>query len=438
MVENLKKNGSLISVFLGVLFSILYMILPGKLFVLASLALIGGALILYDIQLGLWAGVFLLPFLPNSLLLIYMYGLAFVYFYQRIIKDKDKIKVSKLGLPIFVFAIVILISTISSNSFKGSLRDLAIHLSGMALAFTLVNTVDSKEKLNKILTFLIASASLVSLYGLYQYVVGAEMDAAWVDVKNNPNVRVRVYSVFMNPNVLAEYLIMIIPISVALFWYNTGLGKKTLFFLTTIINVLAMLLTLSRGGWLGFAMSALVYILLVDKRFLLLSIPAALAGIYLLPQTIINRILSIGNVADSSSSYRVKIWKISLEIIRDNWLVGVGFGYIPFKNTFGQYIRTMPTQHAHNTVLEILAEIGIIGFISFLFLLFVIFKYGIRFIRKSEDRYLRLMMAGTISGLAGVMTHGLVESVLYLPKIIITFWLMIGLVLTIDNLIRAK
>ncbi len=439
MVKNIReKNGSILFLLIGILLGLAYMVLPVKLFALGLMAFLGLVLSVYDIQIALWAGVFLLPFFPNSLLLIYMYFLLFLYIYKSIVEKPGKLQVNKLIFGIFIYFIVILISTITSSDFKGSLRDLAIHMAGMSLAFVFVNTVDTKEKLNKILTFLVASASLVSLYGLYQYVVGVEMDAAWVDVKNNPDVRVRVYSVFKNPNILAEYLIMIIPISVALFWYNTGFWKKMLFLGTTLINVLAMLLTLSRGGWLGFAASALTYILLVDRRFLLLSIPAALGIVYLLPQTILNRLLSIANTNDSSSSYRFKIWQISTEVIRDNWLVGVGFGYIPFKIAFGKYTRTMPTQHAHNTILETLAELGVVGFLAFIFFLFLIFKYAILSRRDSEDKYLNLMMAGVVSGLVAVLTHGLVESVLYLPKIIISFWLLIALILTIENISKEK
>ena len=41
------------------------------------------------------------------------------------------------------------------------------------------------------------------------------------------------------------------------------------------------------------------------------------------------------------------------------------------------------------------------------------------------------MGAGAISALGGVLLHGLVENVLYLPKIILTFWILVSFILTL-------
>ena len=140
--------------------------------------------------------------------------------------------------------------------------------------------------------------------------------------------------------------------------------------------------------------------------------------------------MSIANLSDSSNAYRITMWKITSEIIRDYWVAGVGFGHLPFKQTFETYIRTMPTFHAHNTYLETAAEMGIPGLLAFLLFLFVLFKYGIKELVKQDDKYIRVMSAGVLSGLAGVLFHGLVENILYLPRIIFTFWIMVSLVLT--------
>lgn len=219
--------------------------------------------------------------------------------------------------------------------------------------------------------------------------------------------------------------------SVSLFWHTRKLSKKIIFLGTTLVMTLALVMTLSRGGWLGFAFAAFIFIILIEKRLLLTLIPISIGAVYLLPQTIINRILSIGNLSDSSNAYRIKIWEITLDIIRDHWIAGVGFGHLPFKQTFETYIRTMPTFHAHNTYLETAAEIGIPGLIAFLLFLFILFKYGVIRLVKNEDRYIRIMSAGAISGLAGVLAHGAVENVLYLPKIIITFWIIVGIIMTL-------
>ena len=191
---------------------------------------------------------------------------------------------------------------------------------------------------------------------------------------------------------------------------------------------------MSRGGWIGFAFGIFVFILLVEKRLLLLPIPAAIGGLFILPDAILNRLMSILNFADSSNDYRIRMWKFTLEVIRDNWLVGVGFGHLPFREAFGRYTRTMVTYHAHNTYLETMAEMGILGFIVFISFLFVLFKYTIKKLIKGNDEYTKIITAGILSGLAAVLVQGLVENILYMPRIIISFWILVGLLITLINL----
>lgn len=431
MVEQIRRRELIIPLLFGILFSVLYHILPLKYFAASFIGLIGVVLILYDIKLGLMAGVFILPYLSDMLNLLFMYFLLAVFVFHEVVKGVNPLTKTKVDFPIILFLIIITISTITSISPIDSLRDLALHIGGLSFLFVMINSVKDKKDFNIIVTILVFSATFVALYGLYQYVVGVEVDKAWLDVENNPGITTRVYSVFNNPNILAEYLVMIIPLSVSIFWYTKRLSKKIIFLGTTLIMVLALVLTSSRGGWIGFAFSALVFILLIEKRLLLTLIPITIGGLFLLPDSIINRIMSIANVSDSSNAYRITMWRISLEIIRDNWVAGVGFGHLPFKQTFESYIRTMPTYHAHNTYLETAAEMGIPGLVAFLLFLFVLFKYGIKILVKQDDKYIRVMSAGALSGLGGVLFHGLVENILYLPKIIFTFWIMVSLILTL-------
>lgn len=431
VVKEFKRKEVILPIVLGILFSILYFMLPIKYTALGIIALMGVVLVLHDIEIGLMAGVFVLAFFPDMLVLLYMYFLLGAYIYRQLFREDKLLRKTKLDLPIILYFLVMLISTVTSINFMGSVRDLALHIGGLSFLFVMLNTVEDKDGFNKIVTSLVFTGTLIALYGLYQYVVGVEVDAAWVDVENNPDIRTRIYSVFKNPNVFAEYLVMLIPLSVGLFWYNKKPFKKILFLGTSLVMSLALVLTLSRGGWLGFAFSAFIFVILAERRLLLGAIPVVLGGIYLLPDSIMNRIMSIGNLADSSNAYRLKMWSITGNIISDHKWIGVGLGHLPFKQTFESYIRTMPTYHSHNSFLQITAEMGIVGIASFLFLIFIVFKYGVLRLMKSEDKYIKYLGAGAIAGLSGVLVHGMVETVLYLPKIIMTFWMLIAFILTL-------
>lgn len=436
VVRVLEKKQIIIPLLLGVVFSLLYNKMPMVMFV----GLIGGVAItllsIYDIKIGIIAAIVSLPFLPDMLSLLFMIFLVFIFLFNHIFQEGYKIRHSFVDVPIVVFILAIVVATVTSLDPMGSFRDLAIHLSALGLLFITVNSINNKNELNVILSAFVFTATLVALYGVYQYFVGVELDPAWVDEANNPDITTRVFSVFGNPNILAEYLIMAIPVSVALFWGSRRLIKKLIFLLTSMILAGTLVLTLSRGGWLGFAFGIFVFILLVEKRLFLLCIPVGVLSLFVLPQSIINRILTIGSLTDSSNAYRIKIWQITTDIIRDHWIAGVGFGYIPFKKTYETYIRTMPIFHAHNTYLEIAAELGIVGILLFIILIFVIYKYAIINSIKSKDKYIKIITAGLLAGVASLLFHGLVEHVLYLPRIIITFWTMIGFILV--NMKLAK
>lgn len=410
----------------GILFAIVYSILPLKLFIALIGASVLGISCVYDIRIGVMASVVALPFLPDILalaLIIFIFG---IFIFNSLIKDDYKFKPIFADLPIVLFVIVISIATLTSINISGSFRDLAIHLCSVGLVIMMVSSIKNKEALNTFLTLFVMTGTLVALYGISQYFTGVELDPAWVDEANNPEISTRIFSVFGNPNILAEYLIMGIPVSVSLFFVSKKITKKLLFFMTTVILLITLVLTMSRGSWLGIAFGAFVFILLINKKLLLLAIPAGVVGMFALPDSILNRILSIGNLADSSNAYRIKIWSITLDIIKDNWISGVGFGYEPFKQTFETYIRTMPIYHAHNTYLELFTELGIGGILLFLVFIFVIYKYAILKFVNSKDKYIRYVIAGLLASISALLLQGLVEHVLYLTKIIVTFWTLIG------------
>lgn len=434
MVSHFKKKELLLPLITGILFSILYYIIPLKFFIIIVVGFMGIISILYNIKIGIICGIFLFPFLPDQLGLIYMIFLVLTFVYQQIVRQSTELTKSSIDMPIILIGIIIIFSTITSINPIDSFRDLVIHMVGIGFLVVIINSINNLEDFNKIATTLVFSATLIGLYGLYQYVVGVEMDPAWVDTERNQGVTIRIYSVFGNPNILAEYLLMIIPLSVGLFWYSKKLSKKIIFLGTTCVMMLALLLTLSRGAWVGIAVAALFFIVLVDKRILLSIIPISVGAVYLLPQTILNRILSIANLQDSSNAYRIEMWGITSDIIRDNWMAGVGFGHLPFKQTFETYIRTMPTYHAHNTYLEIAAELGIPGLIVFLGFIFILFKYGYVKLIKNENKYIKIMGAATLSVLGGLLAQGLVENIFYLPKIIITFWILVSFILTLTRI----
>ena len=72
--------------------------------------------------------------------------------------------------------------------------------------------------------------------------------------------------------------------------------------------------------------------------------------------------ISISNaVNDSSLNYRLELWRASLEIFRDNFLTGIGFGTLNKYAAAYSDIISPKIEHNHSLCLHILTEPGVAG-----------------------------------------------------------------------------
>ena len=443
MVRKVERNNFIVPIVLSLVLGIIYFTMGAKYFLAALVLSFGGFLSLVDFRIAIFGVTFMMPFLPNTLALLAFLGVGFLYFLRRIFIEKDTIVHNVYSGIIAVYLVVIIIQTVTSVDFLGSLRDLGLHIGGLAYIFAVVNTIKTRKDFNIFLTVLLASVTIVALIGVLQIFTGVEIRREWVDVEANPDMRVRVFSVFGNPNTLAEYLVMFTPVGVGMFWYTKDMKKKFVFGAAVASMLVCLIFTMSRGGWVGIAMAALIYCLLVDKRLLLLAIPLGLGALLFMPTSILNRIMSIGNVADSSSVHRFNIFNISYAMIKDNFIAGVGLGHLPFKKVFETYSRTINAYHAHNSFIQTFAELGFAGFVLFMVMLLDFIRYPImKLINQTKyinrDKYFKYIGAGVVAGIIGVFTHGLAENVLYLPKIIFSFWTLVGIGAMAVNIVEIN
>lgn len=368
-----------------------------------------------------------LPYLSDMKLLLLEIGIVGFYIIHYIKEGKFQFKYTPANIYLVLFGILIILSTILSIDPQGSFRDFTLHIASLGVIFVFTNSEKNKKDMYIINIFLVIVAVAVSIHGIYQLVQGVPMGSGWVDPARNPNIKTRVYATFENPNLLAEYLIMMFPVSIALFFYNRNLIKKIIFGISSGVILISIAFTYSRGGWIGLFIGTLVFLLLVNRKALLALIPVGMVGILFLPSTIIQRFMTIGNLQDTSSFYRLNLWTKSVDIIKDFWYSGIGIGYIPFQKITPMYIKTMAPYHIHNVFLQTAIEMGIIGVTVFILLIFTLFKMGIKIVSKSESRFVSILMAGYIASLASILTHGMVEHIFFNPKIIMTFWLMVGI-----------
>lgn len=232
----------------------------------------------------------------------------------------------------------------------------------IAVFFMLLAYTSSKEHLNKIIwTYIIAIAFLsiitVSGTGAPRIEVGGGYD----------------------PNDTALILLMAFPFFVWKYRYLKGIIRIIIGCLTLLL-IIAMIATQSRGGFLGLAaVSCIIFIQVwhIEKKGLL----RALFGILILGSMIFyyggeayyERILSTfdtsGNYNYYSQGGRIAIWKRGIDMMINNPLVGVGVN--AFIGADGVLYKEEGSrwQAAHNSFVQIGAELGFPGLIVFCFLI---------------------------------------------------------------------
>lgn len=212
--------------------------------------------------------IFLVPFLPTMVDLALVIVTTMSLFLKVIITPDFKLKYFKSNAWILIFVLVICICALTSISLEES-KNIAMLLSAFILFyFVVINTIENEKQFKFILYTFIIGAVISALYGLYQYKFGDLYSQAWLDSEMFEDIKMRVYSTLENPNVYGEYLLLVIPIIFALMWTEKGWLKKLFLLCFLGITVLALLLTFSRGCWLGIIFAFAILLIIIDRRFI--------------------------------------------------------------------------------------------------------------------------------------------------------------------------
>ena len=373
--------------------------------------------------------VFAVPFVSTMMSLLLLICTALSLFLKVAVNKNFKLKYFKTNAWVLMFALVIGICAVTSISLEES-RNIALLMIAFVLSyFVVINTIENEKQFKFILYIFSIAAVITAFYGLYQYMFGDLYSQAWLDKEMFEDIKMRVYSTFENPNVYGEYLILAIPIIAGLLWTEKGIFKK-LFWLGSLgVTMLALALTFSRGCWLGIILAIGLLAIMIDRRFILLGIVALLFLPFVLPESIINRFLSIGNMGDSSTSYRVYIWMGTLAMLADYWFSGTGLGITSFNTIYPIYsYNNISAPHSHNLYLQLVVEFGIVGLIIFLGMLYNFYKEMIISICKKKN----ILTSSLIAGVSGFMLQSMFDHTWYNYRVVLIFWIIIafGLVST--------
>ncbi|PHV71281.1 hypothetical protein CS063_06210 [Sporanaerobium hydrogeniformans] len=399
-------------------------------------------MIFYRPEYGLYAVVFVAPLLGTKFVLPLVFLTILSLVVKSFMEKGFKWVLDEVGLLIMGLLVVFFVASLYSYSRMSSFVLWFIYLCFMGFYLISVNITNKKEVLMNVVKFFILSGTLVALYGIMQYVFGWNVNNGWVDQEMFEDLKMRAYSTLENPNVLGAYLILSTSLGMGLVCTKQKLLPKLVYLGCTGIMILCLALTYSRGCWLGFGVAIIIFMTFYNGRLWGLFIPALLVAPLVLPDSIINRFASIGNMEESSTLVRVKIWMSSLRMVGDFLWTGVGmgtgaYGYVyPFYAYY--YVFAL---HSHNTFIQLLLDGGIMALVLFLALILVFIRKMATCYTKAmkiKDKDIAIITLGMSAGVIGFLVQGVFDHLFYNYRLILIFFVFIALAMSFLRVINNK
>jgi putative inorganic carbon (HCO3(-)) transporter len=299
-----------------------------------------------------------------------------------------------LSLPLLAFLGVLLLSLLQATSLQHGLKEIIKWAEVLALYIMAANELD--ERWARLLVgVILGTGALAALQGIYQFLfqVGPEGFVLFGRF-------MRAYGTFEQPNPYAGYLGLTLPLALGLViaavlpvagrvraWWLAWAGG------CGALMLAALIMSWSRGAWLGFAAAVAVMVLAVVVRHGRAAVLLVLAGllvIYLLLAAGVTRLppalgqrfgdlLPYADISDVRGAEvtdanfavleRMAHWQSALAMWTDHPWLGVGIGnYAPAYARYALPQWPDALGHAHNYYLNIAAEAGLLGLAAYLLL----------------------------------------------------------------------
>ena len=211
---------------------------------------------------------------------------------------------------------------------------------------------------------------------------------------------------FGNPNDMALHLVTAVPLALALLLAARGGAKKLVYGACALLFLGAIVVTFSRGGFLGLLGATAVLMWKAGRRHrfaVVLLMLAALGALLLLaPGSYSERLLSIVDFAKDpmgSASMRQQLFWRSVVVSLHNPVFGVGMGCFHF--------TSIREQETHNAFTQVSSEMGLPALVVYVLLIVTAYK-SLRRVeretggekRRGRDYYLAIGLQASLVGYA--------------------------------------
>lgn len=362
----------------------------------------------------------------NKMMVVYGLTAVITCFWiaKAILLKKLLIKKSSFNKWVLLFLAGQIVTTFSSidihtsvwgyySRFHGGLLST---ISYTLLYFAFLNNFDDLKHLKRLLLVSLATGFVVSLYAVLEH-FGIDKNLWVQDVQN------RVFSTLGQPNWLAAYLVILLPILMGLIVFVQKNTRGKFLFFTSYFLLLtfysALLYTKSRSGFLAFWISNLVFWLLIFTKLRFIDLKKTMTALLIITSSLLILTFFIGGASlgswekysfskltqkkqpeapakptgeslietgiTESGEIRKIVWQGAWQIFLYHPILGTG------PETFAySYYQYRPAEHnmtsewdflynkAHNEYLNLLANSGLIGLLPYLGFILTSLWYGIK------------------------------------------------------------
>ena len=181
----------------------------------------------------------------------------------------------RLSRPMIGYVGVVCLALIFANEAWLSVYELVILIQAFFLYIYLVHAVRSRQDLIFVMTILLAGLLLQALIMIGVRIVGHDITVASISATISKGGRVA--GTIGSPNTASSYLTLLLAPALSLLLMQNDVWRKLLAISSFGLGSVALILTLSRGAWIGVAFSVMLLFFLAWQRgWISLTIPLAL------------------------------------------------------------------------------------------------------------------------------------------------------------------
>jgi O-antigen ligase len=321
-------------------------------------------------------------------------------------------KRTALDIPLLIYAGIQLIAALNSQDILTGLKNWLNTDWFIIFFYAVIHVLHEEDQYKKVILLLAVSGTIAAAYGIIQHFIGIDY------IRGNTNIWPygkfhRAIGFFDIPLTYGGVQLCLFFLILPFYFLKSPLFNRKIVLIILFFLCLSIFASYARSAWLGLGGAMLLMLVFLENKYkisILLTLLAVLLALYLFhPQLLFeNGIISMFDVSETApynNLVRLNLWHSSINLIRDNWLIGVGYSH--FYDIFSIY--KVPFDYGglsdpHNIYLKVICHSGIIGGLAFIYVWFQFLYANYRIYKPDFVNVRSIFQAGSIGSFFAIFS----------------------------------